>query len=170
MEFLWMQSVVVYLLWILIDRLAWKFGFFKEVCVECNLFLWREICDGSDKIPSDIVAGKPVPQKWGLPYADFPFGTWCPASKFNKLDLIFDVSFWYVRSEGGIFFDEGGFVQRCMVKRRFCEILLQDSWFELYEICARKSKSICRNVLGDRVRQSVSIILCEINNNISQNF
>ena len=52
-------------------------------------WFWNE---GS--IPSDALDGSnPDPSSWGIPYANFPFGDYCPSSKFKGQQVIFDLTF-----------------------------------------------------------------------------
>ena len=47
-----------------------------------------------DKVPQDIGKKEPDPSKWGIPYAEYPFGEWCPAEIFNTAkQLRFDIYF-----------------------------------------------------------------------------
>ena len=46
-----------------------------------------------DNIPSDITNKKPDPSSWGLPFANWPFGSWCTKNHFDQLQIIFDVYF-----------------------------------------------------------------------------
>eukprot|EP01084_Bolivina_argentea_P305825 528357_1 len=47
-----------------------------------------------DKVPDDIKNKQPNPDTWGKPYAEYVFGSWCPASNFNTpKQLRFDIYF-----------------------------------------------------------------------------
>jgi len=46
-----------------------------------------------NSIPSDIASGNPNPSGWGLPYANFVFGSNCPSSHFQNHQVIFDLTF-----------------------------------------------------------------------------
>lgn len=44
-------------------------------------------------IPSDIKSGNPNPAAWGVPAADYPFGSNCNASNFNSLKVVINLTF-----------------------------------------------------------------------------
>jgi len=44
-------------------------------------------------IPSDITDNEPVPNSWGKPFGRWQLGSSCPASHFQNLSLIFDLTF-----------------------------------------------------------------------------
>jgi len=44
-------------------------------------------------IPSDITSGNPNPSGWGLPMANFLFGSNCPNTHFANQQIIFDLTF-----------------------------------------------------------------------------
>jgi len=46
-----------------------------------------------DKIPKDILIGQPVPSTWGKPDAFFQIGSNCPASHFQTLQVIINLTF-----------------------------------------------------------------------------
>eukprot|EP01084_Bolivina_argentea_P047261 87070_1 len=42
-------------------------------------------------VPSDIKSKTPNPDAWGLPYAFFPFGSWCTSDHFKQMAILFDL-------------------------------------------------------------------------------
>jgi len=44
-------------------------------------------------IPADINSEKPNPAGWGLPFANFPFGSNCPATHFHDHAIVIDLTF-----------------------------------------------------------------------------
>ena len=47
-----------------------------------------------EEAPQDIKDKTPDPSTWGIPYAEYPFGSWCPAELFNTpKQLRFDIYF-----------------------------------------------------------------------------
>ncbi|XP_075261461.1 uncharacterized protein LOC142353138 [Convolutriloba macropyga] len=44
-------------------------------------------------IPTDALGSSPAPDTWGVPYASFPFGDYCPQSMFNAQRIITGINF-----------------------------------------------------------------------------
>ena len=44
-----------------------------------------------EDVPDDIIQKKPDPSLWGLPYAYFPFGSWCSSNHFNSMNIMIDL-------------------------------------------------------------------------------
>eukprot|EP00490_Sorites_sp_Unknown_P029302 CAMPEP_0114670358 /NCGR_PEP_ID=MMETSP0191-20121206/39418_1 /TAXON_ID=126664 /ORGANISM="Sorites sp." /LENGTH=212 /DNA_ID=CAMNT_0001927801 /DNA_START=68 /DNA_END=706 /DNA_ORIENTATION=+ len=44
-------------------------------------------------VPANVYSNNPDPTTWGKPAAGWPFGSWCPSSHFNNLQIIFDLTF-----------------------------------------------------------------------------
>ena len=44
-------------------------------------------------IPSNAMSNNPDTSQWGVPYASWQFGSWCPSSKFNSHKVVFDLTF-----------------------------------------------------------------------------
>eukprot|EP01084_Bolivina_argentea_P032750 60641_1 len=50
---------------------------------------WWKMSD----VPSNVKSMNPNPTTWGLPYANWPFGSWCPSTKLKDMYIIFDLTF-----------------------------------------------------------------------------
>jgi len=48
---------------------------------------------GRNNIPADIRSGKPTPNSWGKPYANFALGSNCPASHFAPEVIVINLTF-----------------------------------------------------------------------------
>jgi len=46
-----------------------------------------------NRIPADLNSNSPTPSNWGLPFAKFPFGAYCPSSKFRNMNMILNTDF-----------------------------------------------------------------------------
>eukprot|EP01091_Cochliopodium_minus_P008689 TRINITY_DN2010_c0_g1_i2.p1 TRINITY_DN2010_c0_g1~~TRINITY_DN2010_c0_g1_i2.p1 ORF type:complete len:252 (-),score=77.67 TRINITY_DN2010_c0_g1_i2:86-841(-) len=44
-------------------------------------------------IPNDLTINNPNPSTWGMPYAYFELGTYCPSSHFSNMNIVFDLTF-----------------------------------------------------------------------------
>eukprot|EP01084_Bolivina_argentea_P047262 87072_1 len=54
-----------------------------------KLWFWKR-----DEIPNDIIIKQPNPSNWGIPYAEFTFGEWCPQWICNtQKQLRYDIYF-----------------------------------------------------------------------------
>jgi len=51
-----------------------------------RIFFWPRA-----QIPADVLAGKPVPDSWGNPYAYFGLGQACPSTHFSNMSIVFDL-------------------------------------------------------------------------------
>ena len=52
------------------------------------IWMWNE---GS--IPDNAMSDSPNPASWGMPFARWIFGSWCPSSHFANHQVIFDLTF-----------------------------------------------------------------------------
>ena len=44
-------------------------------------------------VPDNVKSMTPDPNQWGIPYANWPFGNWCPSDHLKDMYLIFDLTF-----------------------------------------------------------------------------
>eukprot|EP01084_Bolivina_argentea_P028739 53370_1 len=45
------------------------------------------------EIPSNADSNLPDPLLWGIPYASWPFGSWCTPNHFKQMNITFDLTF-----------------------------------------------------------------------------
>ena len=53
-----------------------------------QIWFWNE-----GNIPNNVMSNTPDTTQWGLPFASWQFGTWCPSSTFIQHKLVFDLTF-----------------------------------------------------------------------------
>merc|ERR1712038_1471864 len=59
-------------------------------------------------IPADVTSKTPDTSTWGTPYAHFPFGSSCPSSHFNQLQIIINIELCSSDWGGGSKFSDEG--------------------------------------------------------------